>query len=218
MVFHNYILSTCTFTIPLIFTFLTGIISWSLFDEITLHGNVKPLLTMIQHMYCLKEFRKMSFTIHFDFSLLAGIIIRPLFTTFYSCFVIIFLEKIPFFMLGRWYCTLCFLRFFLLITLFWHPLQLCLHPFSQWFMTFSTISSSKMFHHIFEHSWHVTAQDVSCFHLSINVSCILCIHLLFVKFLQKKFFLAFYAFTWCLLSFFGCVLRNFVLNSSWIVS
>ena len=48
MVFHNYILSTCTYTIPLIFTFL------------------------------------------------AGIIFTPLFTTFSSCFVIIFLKKSPF--------------------------------------------------------------------------------------------------------------------------
>ena len=124
--------------------------------------------------------------------------LRLLFTAFYPCFVIIFLEKIPIYMWSTWYCTWCFLRFFLGKNVFSHPLQLCLHHFSQVlsFMTISTISSSKMFHHIFEHSWHVKAQDVSFFHLSINVSRILCIHLLFVKFLQKKFFLAFYAFTW----------------------
>ena len=45
---------------------------------------------IIIHMPSLLEFRKMSFPIHFDFSLLAGIIIRPLFTTFYPCFIIIF--------------------------------------------------------------------------------------------------------------------------------
>ena len=59
--------------------------------------TLKSLFTMIQHMYCLLVFRKMSFPIHFDFSLLAGIIIRLLFTTFYPCFFIIFLEKNNFF-------------------------------------------------------------------------------------------------------------------------
>ena len=44
-------------------------------------------------------FRKMSFLIHLDFSLLAVIIFRPLFTTFYL-------------MLSTWYFTSCFMNFF----------------------------------------------------------------------------------------------------------
>ena len=35
---------------------------------------IKSHLTMFQHMHCLLVFRKMSFQIHFNFSLLAGII------------------------------------------------------------------------------------------------------------------------------------------------
>ena len=64
-------------------------------------------------MYCLMEFCKMSFPIHFDFSLLSGIIMRPLFTSFCSCFLLSFQKKITFFMLGTWYCIRCFLSFFL---------------------------------------------------------------------------------------------------------
>ena len=80
-------------------------------------------------MNCLLEFRKMTFTIHFIFTFLAGIIFRPLFTTFYPCFLLSFSKKITFFMLSTWYCIRCFLSFFHLITLFSHPLQLCLHHF-----------------------------------------------------------------------------------------
>ena len=67
-------------------------------------------------------------------------------------FVIIFLEKVTFFMLGTWYCIRCFLSFFLGKNVFSHPLQVHVHNFSQVlsFMTFSTISSSKMFHHFFQ--------------------------------------------------------------------
>ena len=77
--------------------------------------------------HCLMEFRKMSFPIQFDFSLLAGIIIRPLFTTFCSCFFIIFLEKITFFMLGTCYCIGCLVNFFLGNNVFSQPLQFCSH-------------------------------------------------------------------------------------------
>ena len=44
-------------------------------------------------MNCLLVFDKMTFAIHLIFTSLAGIIFRPHFTTFCSCFVIIFLEK-----------------------------------------------------------------------------------------------------------------------------
>ena len=55
-------------------------------------------------------------------------------------------------MLGTWYCIRCFLSFFLGKNVFSHPLQVRVHHFSQVlsFMTFSTISSSKMFHHFFQ--------------------------------------------------------------------
>ena len=64
--------------------------------------------------------------------------LKSLFTAFYPCFVIIFLEKITSFMLGTWYCTWCFLRFFLGKNVFSHPLQLCLH-LPRCFITFSNI-------------------------------------------------------------------------------
>ena len=61
-------------------------------------------------------------------------------------------RKITFFMLGTWYCIRCFLSFFLGKNVFSHPLQVRVHNFSQVlsFMTFSTISSSKMFYHFFQ--------------------------------------------------------------------
>ena len=107
---------------------------------------------MIQHKYFLMEFRKMSIPIYFDFSLLTVIIIRPLFTTFCSCFLLSFSKKITFLMLGTWYCIRCFLSFFLGKNVFSRPLQVPVHHFSQVlsFMKFSTISSSKMFHHFFQ--------------------------------------------------------------------
>ena len=51
----------------------------------------------ILHMNCFLGFRNMTFTIHLIFTSPAGIIFRPLFTTVCPCFVIIFLEKNPFF-------------------------------------------------------------------------------------------------------------------------
>ena len=95
-------------------------------------------------MYCLMEFCKMSFPIHFDFSLLAGIIIRPLFTTFCLCFLLSFSKKITVFMLGTLYCIRCFLSFFLGKNVFSHPLQVCVHHFSQVlsFMTFLLLFSN----------------------------------------------------------------------------
>ena len=48
---------------------------------------LKSLLTMIQHMHCLLVFRKMSFTIHLNFSSLAGIISRSLFLWNYSSWI-----------------------------------------------------------------------------------------------------------------------------------
>ena len=47
----------------------------------------------ILHINYLLGFRKMTFTIHLIFTSLAGMKLRPLFTTFCSCLVIIFLEK-----------------------------------------------------------------------------------------------------------------------------
>ena len=78
-------------------------------------------------MNCLLEFSKMTFTIRFIFTFLTGIILRPLFTTFCSCFLISFSKKLTFFMLGTWYCIRCLMNFFLLITLFSHPLQFRAH-------------------------------------------------------------------------------------------
>ena len=47
----------------------------------------------ILHMNCFLGFRNMTFTIHLVFTSPAGIIFRPLFTTFCTSFVIIFLEN-----------------------------------------------------------------------------------------------------------------------------
>ena len=115
-------------------------------------------------MYCLMEFCKMSFPIHFDFSLLAGIIIRPLFTTFCSCFLLSFSKKITFFMLGTWYCIRCFLSFFLGKNVFSHPLQLLIFNFSPLSLTFSTTSSSRCFItflKLLSHSLNVPVYGVS---------------------------------------------------------
>ena len=98
-------------------------------------------------MNCLLEFCKITFTIYFIFTFLAGIMFKPLFTTFYPCFLLSFSKKITFFMLSTWYCTWCLMHLFLLITLFSHPLQLCAHlnslPHSihgtLWFMNFSLL-------------------------------------------------------------------------------
>ena len=57
---------------------------------------------------CLWVFTKMTFTNHLIFTCLAGVIFRPLFTTFCSflhVLFIIFLGKITF----SWYCTWCFI-------------------------------------------------------------------------------------------------------------
>ena len=50
----------------------------------------------IIHINCVCGFRMMTFTIYLIFTSLAGVIFKPHFTTFCSCFVIIFLEKITF--------------------------------------------------------------------------------------------------------------------------
>ena len=51
---------------------------------------------------------------------------KSLFPTFCSWFDMIVL-KITFFMLGTWYCIRCLMNFFLIITLFSHPLQFHAH-------------------------------------------------------------------------------------------
>ena len=55
----------------------------------------------ILHMNYLLGFRKMTLTIHLIFTSPAGIIFRPPFTIFCSCFVIIFLKKDIWFLLHR---------------------------------------------------------------------------------------------------------------------
>ena len=88
----------------------------------------------------------MTFTIHLIFTFLAGIIFTPLFTTFCSCFVIIFLKKkITFFMLSTWYCTCCCMTFF-------------------WRKKYSHIRCDFLFITFlndFPHSMHVTSYGVS---------------------------------------------------------
>ena len=106
--------------------------------------------------------------------------LKSLFTAFYPCFVIIFLEKITSFMLGTWYCTWCFLRFFLGKNVFltgkiFRPL------FDE-----ITIHGNIKITFFMKSTWYRTwclMNFFSSLHLSINVSCILCIQLLFVKFL-----------------------------------
>ena len=61
-----------------------------------------------------------------------------------------------------------FLRFFLGKNVFSHPPQLRVHHFAQLSMTFSTISSSKMFHHFFLNILHMLQ------------------HLMFVKFFSMS--------------------------------
>ena len=59
-------------------------------------------------MNCLLEFRKMTFTIHFFFTFLTGIIFRPLFDEI----TIHGNVKITFFMKSTWYRTWCLMNFF----------------------------------------------------------------------------------------------------------
>ena len=65
------------------------------------------------HMNCLLGCCKMTFTIHPLFTSLVGMIFRPLLTTFCSCFVIILLEKITFFVFSTCCSTRNFMNFFL---------------------------------------------------------------------------------------------------------
>ena len=64
----------------------------------------------ILNIHCLLGFYKMTFTIHLIFTAPAGIIFRPLFTTFCLCFVIIFLEKITFVVFSSCCSTRCFMN------------------------------------------------------------------------------------------------------------
>ena len=70
----------------------------------SLFSNVFNIL----HMNCLLEFRKITFTIHFFFTFLTGIIFRPLFDEI----TIHGNVKITFFMKSAWYRTWCLMNFF----------------------------------------------------------------------------------------------------------
>ena len=95
---------------------------------------------VLQKDFCLSGFRKMTFTIHLIFTFLAGLIFRPLFSKFCSCFVL-------FFMLSTWYLTWCLMNFFLRKKYFRiHCNFLCI-----------TFLEAK---NCLPHSLHVTAQDV----------------------------------------------------------
>ena len=171
---------------------------------------------MIQHMHCLLVFCEMSFPIRLNFSPLTGIIFWSLFdeitihrnvkTTFhyvlFMCFIIFFTV---FFMLTTWYCIICFLSFFLVITI-------------------SRIHCNFMFITFLNRLWHfLIFKDVSS--LFSNILHMLQ-HKMFLEFLnaiphsmhvttmmfckipsQEQPFLAF--FTWILLSFCGCVPKQF---------
>ena len=161
--------SKMTFTNHFIFTFLTGIIFWSLFDEITIHGNVKTTFHYVLFMFYIN-----FFTVFFMLS------------TCYStrCFLRFFLGK----KLSRIYCNFVFITF---LNRLWHSLifQDVLSLFWTFFTCYSTrcffsffllntrFSHSlqlRAFLHGLPHSKHVTAQDVCWIYSRINVSCILC--------------------------------------------
>ena len=63
----------------------------TLFQLFLTHLQFGPRTSFWFRHTCVLVFRKMSFLIHFIFTFLKGIIFRPLFTTFYPCFMIIFL-------------------------------------------------------------------------------------------------------------------------------
>ena len=88
----------------------------------------------------------MTFTIHLLFASLAGIIFRPWFTTFYSCYMFChnLSRKKLLFSCEAYVLQLMFDEFFLLITFFSHPLQLHAHHYLNGL----------------PHSKHVSSQDV----------------------------------------------------------
>ena len=100
-------------------------------------------------MYCLMEFCKMSFPIHFDFSLLAGIIIRPLFTTFCSCFLS-FSRKNHFFHIRHMVLHKMFLEF--LSRKKWFLASTATSCSSLFLIVYDILHNFifKMFHHFFQ--------------------------------------------------------------------
>ena len=118
------------------------------------------MLFIILNMNCILGFRKMTFKIHLIFTSLAGIIFRPLFSTFCSCYKFYTLSRKShyFFMLSTWYCSWCLMNFFFEKNVFSHPLQLPVH-FLACYSTNSVIFLLKNIH--FSQSMHVIAQDVS---------------------------------------------------------
>ena len=110
-------------------------------------------------------------------------------------------------MLSTCYCTWCFLSFFLGKNVFSHPLQLRVHPFSQWFMTFSTISSSIFYRTFLAFFTCNSTRFLLNLLLVITISCIYC-NFVFHLFSQDKLFLEFYA---CYMMFDGFL---FIFNSS----
>ena len=71
---HLNFTSPCRYNIQISFQYITWICLYFL----------ESLLTMIPHKYCLLEFCKITFTIHYIFTFLAGIIFRPYFTTLHT--------------------------------------------------------------------------------------------------------------------------------------
>ena len=110
----------------------------------------------ILHMNCLLGYCKMTFMIHLIFTSLAGMIFRPHFTTFGSCFVIIFLKEITFFhvqymlqhktfyeffskkMFSRIHCNFVFLTFLNGLSHSMHG-TLCLMKFSKLKIVFNIL-------------------------------------------------------------------------------
>ena len=124
---------------------------------------------------CVLVFRKMFFLIHFIFTFLAGKIYRPLFTTFYPLFVIIFHEKITFFHVKHMVLHLMFDEFLSPhYTFIASTATLCS---SQWFTTFYACYSTRCSLNLlknkgFLHSMHVIALDV-CWISFLNKTCFL---------------------------------------------
>ena len=131
----------------------------------------------------------MTFTIHLIFTSLAGIIFRPFFTTFCSCYMFCFLsfsKRSLYFELSTWYCTWCFMNFFVGKNVFSHPLQLCVHHFSEadnglphsiHVMALDVLWTSwNCSWYVLQLCVHVTAQDVSSVFSELAIVCnILCI-------------------------------------------
>ena len=150
----------------------------------------------ILNMNYLLGFHKMTFKIHLIFTSLAGIIFRPLFSTFCSCYKFYTLsrKKSLFFRVKHMVLLLTFDEFlfqekFILVSTASSGSSLFFIVFNTMhFIVLDVSSLFLMWKIIFNHTWRVTAQDVFLIYSRINVYCIRCMlcHFVFHEILEVK--------------------------------